>query len=83
MRLVHEKRKPYKCSDCSEAFKLRHHLTKHEKVFHTSYECKTCEKSFGEKRDLKRHYDSHMHIKRAQILVDSSMAHEGEKPFKI
>ena len=47
IRLVHEKRKPYKCSDCSEAFTLRHHLTKHEKVFHTSYECKTCDMAGG------------------------------------
>ena len=62
MRLVHERRKPFKCS---------------EKVFHKFFECKTCEKSFREKADLKRHYDSHLHIKRAQILVDASMAHEG------
>ena len=81
------------CEKCSKAYLSKTQLTDHIYKVHYSKEkksqeeqeeksinateCKTCEKSFREKRELKRHYDSHLHIRRAQILIDASMAHEG------
>ena len=67
---VHEKKKPFKCSECIECFGYKHVLARHIKLKHEKkkpYMCNSCNLLISEEYDLKAHIDS---------------VHEGRKTYQ-
>ena len=66
---VHEKKKPFKCSQCESSFCKNSNLKQHIKLVHEGlrpFVCPICLNSFQYKVDVKKHIES---------------VHEGKKPF--
>ena len=58
---VHEKKKPFKCSECIESFGYKHVLDRHIKLKHEKrkpYKCNSCNLLITEEYDLKDHIES-------------------------
>ena len=67
IKIVHEKRKDYKCKTCGKEFGLSGTLNNHIKTVHEGqkdHKCEICGKEFGNSSNLIRHFE---------------IAHEGEK----
>ncbi|XP_018364760.1 PREDICTED: zinc finger protein 320-like, partial [Trachymyrmex cornetzi] len=97
-RDVHTVDKPRRCGMCSETFKYKSDLHRHERT-HTGekpYQCEVCDKSFSQKSNLDRHkreiHDNEKLYKCAQcencyatkqsLHYHINMKHNGEKPYK-
>ena len=53
--------RPYKCHDCSKAFKLKNHLKSHKAICSGKdqcFQCKECDKKFTSKKTLKFHVNT-------------------------
>ena len=67
---VHEGKKPFKCSLCSQCFTRKNGMEKHISAVHEGkkpFKCTICDKSFGRKSHMELHI---------------SAVHEEKKPFK-
>ena len=59
--LIHVRDKSYDCDQCSQTFKMKHHLKNHmlKHSGERAFKCDVCEKSFGRKQILDTHMLSH------------------------
>ncbi len=97
IKLVHQKHKPYICSQCGAGYSSRYNLNEHM-VFHTGekrHTCVTCGKSFAHRSTLKKHMMQHTgerphrceecnmgFIQVCTLREHMIKAHNAEKPFK-
>ena len=57
IKTVHSNKKPEpNCDNCDQKFKTRQDLQTHMKIVHNGWQCKECEKTFGNSYLLKEHY---------------------------
>ena len=70
IQVVHEKRKPFKCTQCDSCFGIRKSLKKHVLAVHDKvkpHKCPLCDSRFFNKTNLKNHI---------------ACVHDEERPFK-
>lgn len=58
---IHSNAKPFKCDECSLAFKRKYDLSKHKRVHsnENQYNCEICERGFYSSSNFKRHMRMH------------------------
>ncbi|XP_063289735.1 zinc finger protein 300-like isoform X2 [Pelobates fuscus] len=95
-KMVHSKERPYKCTECSKAFKKKHQLVTHQKI-HTGekpFKCSECGKCFIWKNKMISHKLTHLGERpfkcnecgkcftQERHLIGHQMIHSEENPFK-
>ena len=79
IEVVHEGKKPWKCSKCDSAFSLKSGLHRHEIMVHQKakpFICKHCERAFSDKVTMNKHIAGDLYlISKKEVLL--------RYPFKI